>query len=65
MVQKNTSGWRYRHEKAMLIRPLTKNAPKIHDARSAALSPPRVPTARMMASGPDAAKMNPTSAFTP
>ena len=64
MVQKNTSGWRYSQQKAMLISPFTKNAPKIHDARSDAVRPPRVPTARMIATGPDAAKMNPTSALT-
>jgi len=43
--------------------PLTKNAPKIHDARSDSDRPPRVPTARMIATGPDAAKMKATSAL--
>jgi hypothetical protein len=40
----------------MLMRPLRKNEPKIHDARSAGASPPRVPTASMIATGPVAAK---------
>ncbi len=47
----------------MLTRPLMKNAPKIQDERSAALSPPCAPTARMIATGPEAAKMNATSAL--
>ena len=65
IVQKNTRGWRYRQEKAMLMSPFTKNEPKIQDERSDAVSPPCVPTARTIATGPDAAKMNPTSALTP
>jgi hypothetical protein len=48
----------------MLISPLTKKAPKSQEDRSAALRPPRVPTVRMMATGPEAAKMNATSALT-
>ena len=43
----------------MLMRPLTKNAPKIHDERSEGVSPPRVPTARMIATGPEAANTKP------
>ncbi len=48
----------------MLISPLTKKAPKSHEDRSDALRPPRVPTARTMATGPEAAKTNATSALT-
>ena len=47
----------------MLTRPLTKNAPKIHEARSDSVSPPRVPTARMIATGPDAANTKATNAL--
>ena len=47
----------------MLISPLMKNEPKIHDDRSAALSPPRVPTARMIATGPEAANTNAMNAL--
>ena len=36
----------------MLSRPLTKNEPKIHDARSDSDRAPRAPTERMMATGP-------------
>src|SRR6267378_1669904 len=48
----------------MLISPFTKNAPKIHEDRSEGVSPPRVPTARMIATGPEAAKMNATRPLT-
>ena len=41
-----------------------KNEPNSHDDRSSGESPPRVPTARMIATGPEAAKMNATSALT-
>ena len=64
MVQKKTSGCRYSQQKAMLISPFTKKAPNIHDDRSDGASPPRVPTARMIATGPEAAKMNATRPFT-
>ena len=45
----------------MLISPLTKNEPNSHDDRSDSLRPPCAPTARMIATGPLAAKMNATS----
>ncbi len=48
----------------MLISPFRKNAPKIHEDRSEGVSPPRAPTARMIATGPEAAKMNATTALT-
>ena len=64
IVQKNTSGCRYHQQNAMLTRPLRKNAPKIHDDRSEGERPPRVPTARMIATGPEAAKMNATRPLT-
>src|SRR3989304_2078557 len=48
----------------MLISPLRKTEPKIHDDMSEAVSPPRVPTARTIATGPEAAKMNATIALT-
>src|SRR5207249_6376140 len=64
MVQKKTSGCRYSQQKAMLISPFTKKAPNIHDDMSDGASPPRVPTARMIATGPEAAKMNATRPFT-
>ena len=47
----------------MLMSPLTKNEPKIHEARSDSARPPWAPTARTIATGPLAAKMKPTSAF--
>ena len=47
----------------MLIRPLRKNEPKIHDDRSDSPRPPCAPTARMIATGPEAAKMNAISAL--
>ncbi len=48
----------------MLISPFKKNAPKIQEDKSEGASPPRVPTARMIATGPEAAKMNATTALT-
>ena len=60
MVQKNASGWRYAKQKAMLMSPLMKNAPNSHDARSASLSPPLVPVARITTTGPLAANRNAT-----
>ena len=45
---------------AMVMSPLMKNTPNTHEASSAWLSPPRVPTDRMMATGPVAEKMKPT-----
>src|SRR6059036_1797296 len=48
----------------MLISPFTKNAPNIHEDKSDGASPPRVPTARMIATGPEAAKMNATRPLT-
>ena len=59
MVQKKASGWRYSQQKKMLMSPLTKNTPKIHDASSASLKPPRVPTDKMTATGAVAAKTQP------
>ena len=44
-------------------RPLTKNTPNTHDANSWGDKPPRVPTDKMMATGPVAAKMKPISAL--
>ena len=49
----------------MLISPLTKNALKSHEAISGGLKPPRVPMARTMATGPEAAKVNATTALAP
>ena len=43
----------------MVISPLMKNTPKIHDASSGSLNPPRVPTDRMTATGAVAAKTHP------
>src|SRR5688572_24359920 len=48
----------------MLIRPLRKNEPKSHEAMSDGASPPRVATARTIATGPVAAKMNATTPLT-
>jgi hypothetical protein len=42
---------------------LIKNDPKIHDAISDSLKPPRAPTARMIATGPEAAKIKPITAL--
>ena len=64
MLQRKTSGWRYASEKPMLIRPLTKKAAKIHEAMSDSDRPPRVPTERMIATGPVVAKRNATTALT-
>jgi hypothetical protein len=50
-------------QKSKVMSPFTKNEPKIHDDRSDSLSPPRAPTARMIATGPEAAKMNAISAL--
>ncbi len=61
IVHRKTSGCLKYQEKAMLMRPLTKNAPKIHDDRSDGVRPPRVPTARMIATGPEAANAKATS----
>ena len=36
---------------------------EIHEDRSDSLKPPRAPTARMIATGPEAAKMRPISPF--
>jgi hypothetical protein len=49
----------------MLINPLTKNALKSHEAISDGLKPPRVPMARTMATGPEAANVNATTALAP
>jgi len=43
----------------MLIRPLRKKAPKIQELSCATESPPRAPTARMIATGAVAAKIQP------
>ena len=59
MVQKKASGCRYSQQNRMLISPLTKNTPKIHDDSSASLKPPRVPTDRMIATGAVAEKTQP------
>ena len=63
IVQKKTSGCRYSVQKSRVISPLRKNEPKIHDDRSDSLKPPRAPTARMIATGPEAAKMKPITAL--
>ncbi len=59
IVQKNTSGDRYSRQAAIDSRPLRKNAPKIQEAISASDRPPPMPTARITATGPVAAKMKP------
>jgi len=41
------------------MRPLMKKTPKIQEANSAGDRPPRVPTERMMATGPEAANTKP------
>ena len=64
MVQKNTSGWRYQKQNPIESRPLTKKAPKIHDAICASLKPPRDATARMIATGPEIANAKATIALT-
>jgi hypothetical protein len=64
MVQKNTSGWRYFKQNAIESSPLRKKAPKIHDAICASLKPPRDPTARMIATGPEIEKAKATIALT-
>ena len=63
MVQKNASGCRYSQQNKMLISPLMKNTPKIHDASWASLRPPRVPTDRMMATGAVAENTQPMNPF--
>jgi len=65
IVQKKTSGWRYSSEKPMLSSPFRKKLPNSQEARSDSDSPPRAPTARMMATGPLAANRNATMAFAP
>src|SRR5688572_17841454 len=47
----------------MLMSPFTKNAPKIQEARSDSDRPPRVPTARTIATGPEMEKRNATRAL--
>ena len=59
IVQKKASGWRYNQQKKMVISPLMKKTPKIQEARSASLNPPRVPTDRMIATGAVAANTQP------
>ncbi len=51
IVQKNASGWRYSQQNRIVISPLMKNTPNSHEASSASLRPPRVPTDRMIATG--------------
>jgi hypothetical protein len=46
-----------------LTKPLTKNTPNTQDASSWGDKPPRVPTAKITATGPVAAKMKPISAL--
>jgi hypothetical protein len=45
------SGCRYSQQNRIVIRPLMKKPPKIHDAISFSESPPFEPTARMIATG--------------
>ena len=59
MVQKKASGCRYSAQKRIVTIPLTKKTPNSHEASCASLRPPRVPTARMMATGAVAAKTQP------
>jgi hypothetical protein len=47
----------------MLMRLFRKNPPKIQDAMSDSVSPPRAPTERMIATGPVQAKRNATTAL--
>src|SRR6202035_588008 len=63
MVQKKANGCRYNQQKRMVIQPLMKKTPKIHDASSASESPPRVPTARMIANGAVAENTQPMKPF--
>jgi hypothetical protein len=63
IVQKKASGLRYSQQAASVSKPFRKKAPKIQEASSACDSPPRVPTDRMTATGPVAAKMKPMSPF--
>ena len=49
----------------MLIRPFIRKPPKSQDATSDGSRPPRVAMVRMMATGPEAAKMNAASALMP
>jgi hypothetical protein len=46
-----------------VTKPLTKNTPNTQDASSSGDKPPRVPTDKMMATGPVAAKMKPIRAL--
>ncbi len=64
IVQKNASGCRYSQQNSSVTRPLRKNEPKTHEARSDSDNPPRVPTARITATGPVAAKMKPITPLT-
>jgi hypothetical protein len=59
MVQKNANGCRYSQQNRIVIQPLMKKTPKIHDASSASDRPPRVPTARMIANGAVAENTHP------
>lgn len=63
IVQKNASGWRYTQHATTVSRPFRKNTPNTHDASSAGERPPWVPTARMTATGPVAAKIRPITPF--
>jgi hypothetical protein len=49
----------------MLMNPFSRKPPKSHDATSWAPRPPRVAMVRMMATGPEAAKMNAAKAAAP
>ena len=63
IVQKKASGWRYSQQASTVSTPLRKKTPKTHDASSACDRPPWVPTARITATGPVAAKIRPISPF--
>ena len=63
IVQKKASGWRYTQHAATVSTPLRKKTPNTHDASSACVRPPWVPTARITATGPVAAKISPMRPF--
>ena len=63
IVQKNARGWRYTQHASTVSMPLRKNTPNTHDASSACVRPPWVPTAKITATGPVAAKIRPIRPF--
>ena len=63
IVQKKASGPRYTQHAITVSAPLRKKTPNTHDASSACDRPPWVPTARITATGPVAAKIRPMRPF--